>query len=173
MKRFISCRGTCSNPGAESGRSRPRPGLAEVVAVRQIYDVADPRAFISFDFDHDEVQRTLFVGQAKRDSPTPFVVQDWSSKEVLPEDEWEATLQDKINRCDLVIVLVGRYMASAGGVAKEIGFAAEADVPVFGVYVDGADSSSNLPAGLARNRVIPWTWPGIAAAIKKVMGESR
>jgi hypothetical protein len=44
--------------------------------------VADPRAFISFDFDHDETSRMLFVGQAKN-SRTPFDVEDWSSKEVL------------------------------------------------------------------------------------------
>ena len=27
--------------------------------------MADPRAFISFDFDHDETSRNLLVGQAK------------------------------------------------------------------------------------------------------------
>jgi hypothetical protein len=72
-----------------------------------------------------------------------------------------------------VIVLVGRYMASAGGVAKEIGFAVAADVPVFGVYVDGANASSNLPTGLSRSRVSVWTWPGVAAAIKSLMREGR
>jgi len=42
--------------------------------------MADPRAFVSFDFDHDETSRNLFAGQAKKDSPTPFTVQDWSSR---------------------------------------------------------------------------------------------
>jgi len=46
--------------------------------------MADPRAFISFDFDHDAESRMLFVGQASKDSPTPFVIQDWSSKSALP-----------------------------------------------------------------------------------------
>ncbi len=36
--------------------------------------MADPRAFMSFDFDHDEYQRTLFAGQAKN-SKTPFTIE--------------------------------------------------------------------------------------------------
>ena len=31
--------------------------------------MADPRAFVSFDFDHNETQKNLFVGQATKDSP--------------------------------------------------------------------------------------------------------
>lgn len=135
--------------------------------------MADPRAFVSFDFDHDEVSKILFVGQAKKESPTPFTVADWSSKSTLPQREWERLVKDKINRCHLMIVLVGRYMATATGVSKEIQFAREGAVPFFGVYVDGANTSSSLPVGLARNRVIPWTWPGIAAAIDQMMGEGK
>jgi hypothetical protein len=134
--------------------------------------MADPRAFISFDFDHNENSRMLFVGQAKN-SKTPFAIQDWSSKSVLPEAEWEKSISAKIARCNLVIVLVGKTMASATGVAKELAMAKLNDVPVFGVYVDGADSSSNLPAGLARNRTIAWTWDGVAAAITQMMGEGK
>lgn len=135
--------------------------------------MADPRAFISFDFDHDETSKYLFVGQAKKDSPTPFTVSDWSSKSVLPQTQWEALIKDKINRCNLMIVLVGRSMATATGVRKEIQFAKDGNVPYFGVYVDGANSSSTLPTGLARNRVISWTWPGIAKAIDQMMAEGK
>jgi len=44
--------------------------------------MADPRAFISFDFDHDSDQRVLFAGQSKH-SKTPFSIQDWSSSRLL------------------------------------------------------------------------------------------
>lgn len=135
--------------------------------------MTDPRAFVSFDFDHDGDQRVLFCGQAKKDSPTPFVVEDWSSKTALPQKTWEQTIHDKINRCNMVIVLVGRHMGSATGVAAEISMAKALDVPVFGVYVDGAGSQSTLRTGLARNRVIGWTWPGIAPAINQMMGEGK
>jgi hypothetical protein len=135
--------------------------------------MTDPRAFVSFDFDHDESSKNLFVGQAAKESPTPFVVADWSSKLSLPQSQWEAIIAAKIARCHLMIVLVGRYMGTASGVVKEIRFAKDADVPFFGVYVDAANSSSTLPTGLPRNRVIRWTWPGVAAAIDQMMTEGK
>jgi len=134
--------------------------------------MADPRAFISFDFDHNETEKTLFVGQAKN-SKTPFSIQDWSAKSSMPQSQWEALVKEKIGNCNMLIVLVGKTMASASGVAKEINIAKDQDVPVFGVYVGGADSSSNLPEGLQRNRTIKWNWDDIAAAVKQMMGEGK
>lgn len=134
--------------------------------------MADPRAFISFDFDHNVTEKTLFVGQSKN-SKTPFSIEDWSSKSSLPQSQWEALIKSKIGKCNMLIVLVGRTMASATGVAKEIAMAKEKDVPVFGVYVDGANTTSNLPSGLARNRTISWDWDKIASAIDQVMGEGK
>ncbi len=84
----------------------------------------------------------LFVGQAKN-SKTPFNIEDWSSKSALPQNEWETQILAKIAKCNMLIVLVGKTMASATGVAKEIAMAAKKDVPVFGVYVDGAGTTSN------------------------------
>jgi len=134
--------------------------------------MADPRAFISFDFDHNLNEKILFVGQIKN-SRTPFSVADWSSKEDLPQAEWEKLLKAKIGKCHLMIVLVGKSMGSATGVAKEIRFANDQDVPFFGVYVDGAGASTTLPTGLARNRTIAWDWGKIAAAVDQMMGEGK
>ena len=134
--------------------------------------MADPRAFISFDFDHNETEKNLFVGQSKN-SKTPFSIQDWSAKSSMPQSQWEAIIKDKINKSNMLIVLVGKTMSSAAGVAKEIKMAKDQNVPVFGVYVGGADSTSNLPDGLARNRTIEWDWDAIAAAVKQMMGEGK
>jgi len=134
--------------------------------------MADPRAFISFDFDHNETEKILFAGQAKN-SKTPFSIEDWSAKAPMAQSQWEAIVKSKINKCDILIVLVGKTMASATGVAKEITMAKDQDVPVFGVYVDGANVSSNLPEGLLRNRTISWDWEKIANAIDKVMTEGK
>ena len=134
--------------------------------------MADPRAFISFDFDHDEAEKNLFVGQSKN-SKTPFSIEDWSSKSSLPQSQWEALIKSKINKCNMLIVLCGQTMASATGVSKEITMAKEQDVPVFGVYVDGANTTSNLPKGLQRNRTIAWDWEKIANAIDQMMGEGK
>src|SRR4051794_14059526 len=94
--------------------------------------MADPRAFVSFDFDHDERSKNLFVGQARSDSPTPFMVHDWSSKTALPQAEWERLIKAKMASTNMCIVLVGRSMATATGVAKEIAMANALNVPVFG-----------------------------------------
>ncbi len=134
--------------------------------------MANPRAFISFDFDHNEKEKNLFVGQGKHPD-TPWEIEDWSSKTSLPQSQWEKLIQDKINRCNMVIVLVGKSMATAIGVGKEIKMAKDNNVPVFGVYVDGANSSSNLPEGLARSRVITWTWPNVAASVGQMMKEGK
>lgn len=134
--------------------------------------MADPRAFTSFDFDHNETEKNLFVGQSKN-SKTPFSIKDWSAKSSMPQSQWETIVKDKINKSNMLIVLVGKTMASATGVSNEIKMAKDQNVPVFGVYVGGADSTSNLPDGLARNRTIKWTWDDIAAAVKQMMGEGK
>jgi MTH538 TIR-like domain (DUF1863) len=134
--------------------------------------MADPRAFISFDFDHNGTEKLLFAGQAKN-SRTPFSIQDWSSKSSLPQSEWEALIKDKINKCNMLIVLVGKTMTSATGVAKEIKMAKDQSVPVFGVYVGGADANSSLPDGLQRNRTMAWDWDKIASAVDQMMSEGK
>ena len=134
--------------------------------------MADPRAFISFDYDHDETGKNLFVGQLKN-SKTPFSIEDWSSKSSLPQSQWESSIKAKINECNMLIVLCGQTMASASGVPKEIAMAKDRNVPVFGVYVDRANSSSNLPNGLRRDRTIPWNWDSIAKAVDRMMGEGK
>lgn len=132
----------------------------------------DPRAFISFDFDNNEKDKHLFAGQAKH-SKTPFNIEDWSSKSALPQSVWEARIEEKIKKSNMIIVLVGGSTYCATGVKKEIAFADKHSVPCFGVYVDGAGASTMLPAGLARNRTIAWGWDSIASAVKQMMGEGK
>lgn len=134
--------------------------------------MAEPRAFISFDVDHNSDLKLLFAGQAWH-SKTPFSHEDWSAKKAMLQSQWEAFVRAKINKTHFMIVLVGRHMATATGVAKEIAMAKAQNVPIFGVYVDGATTASALPAGLARNRVISWKWDGIANAVAQMMGEGK
>ncbi|MGF6595058.1 TIR domain-containing protein [Pseudomonas sp. 2835] len=134
--------------------------------------MAEPRAFISFDVDHNSSDKILFAGQAWH-SKTPFSHEDWSAKSPMPQSQWEAIVREKINKTHLLIVLAGRHMATATGVVKEIEMARSQNVPIFGVYVDSANNTSPLPTGLNRNRVIAWTWEGIANAVTQMMGEGK
>jgi hypothetical protein len=134
--------------------------------------MANPRTFISFDFDNNSGEKLYFAGQAKN-SRTPFDIEDWSSKTSLPQKEWEALIEKKINKCNILIVLVGKKTFTASGVIKEIEFSKKQNVPVFGIYVGGADSNTALPIGLQRNRTISWTWEAIANAIDQCMTEGK
>lgn len=134
--------------------------------------MADPRAFISFDYDNNKTEKDLFAGQAKN-SRTPFNIEDWSSKTHLPQREWERLINEKINKCNMLIVLVGKKTYTATGVEKEISFAKANNVPVFGVYVDGANTATTLPNGLQRNRTISWDWEKIADAVDQCMKEGK
>jgi len=134
--------------------------------------MAGPRAFISFDFDGDKDSKELFAGQAKN-SKTPFDIQDWSSKYSLLQSQWEEEIKGKISKCHMLIVLVGTKMHSATGVVKEIGFAKDQDVPIFGVYVGSASTSTTLPDGLARSRVVAWEWDKIATKVDEMMKERK
>lgn len=136
--------------------------------------MAEPRAFLSFDFDNDATSKILFAGQAKTDSPTTFNCEDWSSKASLPEAEWENLIKKKVSRCHMLILLVGKNMATAAGVVKEIKMAKDLDVPVFGVYVNGGGSSSTLPTGLPRTAVVAWKWEEIDEKIDlaKTLGKN-
>ena len=134
--------------------------------------MADPRAFVSFDYEHNGDQKELFIGQSKN-SKSPFTIQDWSAKSSMPQKEWEDIVDEKIKKCNMVIVLVGKSMSSATGVKKEISMASNNDVPIFGVYVDGAGAYSIIPNGLARSRVINWKWDQIADKIDEMMQEGK
>jgi hypothetical protein len=129
--------------------------------------LADPKAFISYDIEHDEASKNLFKGQAN--CPTPFLIEEWSPAALATDD----ALAEKIDKCDFMIVLVGNAMRSAKGVAKEIALAKEKDVPLFGIYVDGAATSSELPPGIARTRVIGWDWGSIGEVINQVRHEGK
>jgi CTP synthase (UTP-ammonia lyase) len=134
--------------------------------------MANPRAFISFDFDNNSTEKLLFAGQAKN-SRTPFNIEDWSSKTHLPQKQWEALIESKVKKCNMLIVLVGTKSHKATGVLIEIQFAKENKVPIFGVYVGKADTTTTLPEGLARSRTIAWDWQKIADKIDQCMEEGK
>ena len=134
--------------------------------------MADPRVFISFDFDHNENEKNLFAGQAKN-SRTPFNIEDWSSKTSLPQSQWEKLVKDKINKCNVLVVLIGKNTSNATGVEKEIAFAVEQNVPIFGIYVGGADINTKLPTGISRSKVIAWGWELIEKAIESAIKDGK
>src|SRR2546428_4150949 len=95
---------------------------------REAPQMAGKRAFISFDYDHDDDLRTLLVGQAKNPD-TPFNVADWSIKEA--SSDWQERARARIRRVEQVVVICGQYTDLAKGVNVEIALARDEKRPYF------------------------------------------
>jgi hypothetical protein len=103
-----------------------------------------PRVFVSFDFDNDQQLKHLLIGQTKR-SDLPFSVVDGSLKEAAPEPTWKQAARAQIQRCDLVVVLVGRQTYRARGVIAEIGMAREEGKSIVQLVSAGRANCPRVP----------------------------
>src|SRR5207253_8872672 len=91
--------------------------------------MAARRAFISFDFDHDEDLRALLAGQAKH-TDSPFEIKDRSLKEPLSGD-WKEKVKRRMANVDVLVVICGEVTHTASGVAAELTIAREVGKPYF------------------------------------------
>ena len=117
------------------------------------------RAFISYDYEHDNDLKNLLVGQA-RNGQTPFQISDWSIKEA--SREWRSEARQRIDRANLVIVICGHYTHTAEGVSKEIAIARETDTPFF--LLRGRKSGIvRRPKGtsMLSDRLYRWSWDNL------------
>lgn len=121
------------------------------------------RAFVSFDFDHDEVLKTFLIGQAKHDD-TPFELADWSIKEAIDKN-WQAHAHRRIKSVDVVIVICGQHTDTAIGVSAELAIAQQESVPYF--FLKGyADLNCKYPKGArATDKMYKWTWENLKTLI--------
>lgn len=103
-------------------------------------NIKKPRAFISFDYDHDKWLKHLFTWQIKN-TKTPFYFEDWSAKESRPQDTWKKHCKDKMWKCDVVLVLCWDYTYRCNWVKAEIEIAHEIELPVIWIC---KDSSSKI-----------------------------
>lgn len=122
------------------------------------------KVFVSFDYDHDEDVKTLFVGQAQH-SGTPFEIRDMSVKQHLLGD-WKEKVRLKIRIVDQVVFLCGRYTHTAAGVAAELKIAQEEGKPYF--FLKGRkDWECTAPQGARANDYIyTWTWENVGLLLR-------
>lgn len=74
--------------------------------------------YMSFDYDNDKVLKDFVIGQSRMEN-SPFQVVDHSIKEAVSGD-WVAEAERRIQRSEVVLVIVGDYSHSAQGVLKEV-----------------------------------------------------
>lgn len=125
--------------------------------------MAKKRAFISFDFDHDEDLRNLLVGQA-RNPDSPFELADWSVKDAMSGD-WKAKVRTRIRSCDVVIVMCGEYTHTAAGVSVEVQIAQEERIPYFLLWGRSDRQCTKPVAALSTDKIYKWTWDNLKALI--------
>ncbi|CAN7725872.1 TIR domain-containing protein [Mesorhizobium amorphae] len=121
------------------------------------------RAFISFDYDHDEVLKTFLVGQAKLPD-SPFDLADWSIKEHI-DGNWKAKAAARIRAVDVVIVICGKHTHTATGVSAEVMIAQDEAKPYF--LLNGyKDVVCSKPTGAkATDQIYNWTWDNLKILI--------
>ena len=117
------------------------------------------RAFISFDFDHDEELRDALVGQAKLPQ-SPFNIADWSVKEPFSEN-WKTKVRDRIRRTGLTIIICGEHTNKAAGVAAELTITREEHKPYF--LLRGRPHKTCSKPAMARksDKVYTWSWENL------------
>ncbi len=119
------------------------------------------RAFISFDFDEDQTLKHFFAGQFKLPDSS-FEAADWSMKEAAPQSNWLQEAARRINRSDIVIVLVGENTYRAPGVLKEVAIACNLNKPI--IQVIGYRDAQPTPVRNA-GRLVRWSWKNIESIL--------
>jgi hypothetical protein len=122
------------------------------------------KAFISFDYDHDQGVKHLLVGQA-RNPDTPFSLADWSIKEAISED-WKKKARARIKACDVVIVLCGEHTGSAVGVSAEVKIAQEEAVPYFLLWAYPDKACIKPKVALSTDKIYKWSWDNMTLLIR-------
>ncbi|MEP6743321.1 MAG: TIR domain-containing protein [bacterium] len=125
------------------------------------------RAFISFDYDHDEGAKIMLAGQAKY-SDSPFDFTDASVKDELTGD-WQEKVRRRMDNVDIVIVLCGEKTDSASGVAAELKIAQEKGKDYFLLAAYSNKTCVKPTSAKTGDKVYEWTWPNL----KNLIGGSR
>lgn len=121
------------------------------------------RAFISFDFDHDEDLRNLLAGQAKHPD-SPFEIKDRSLTEPLTGD-WKDKVRRRMDNVDIVIVICGEHTHTAAGVGAELAIAREAKKLYFLLWGRNGKTCTKPTSALASDKVYQWTWDNLKSLI--------
>lgn len=129
--------------------------------------MAAKRAFISFDYDHDEDLRILLAGQAKL-SDSPFELVDRSLKEPLTGD-WKEKVRRRMENVDVVPVICGEWTHTAAGVAAELTIVREVGKPYFLLKGRKEKNCTKPTSARSDDKIYDWTWPNL----KDLIGGAR
>ena len=121
------------------------------------------RAFISFDFDHDEELRDHLVAQSKNPN-SPFSIGDYSVHTPV-NSQWKKQVRERIRSADIVIFICGEHTHDAKGVTAEMSFTREEKKPYF-LLRGRPEKNCNKPKGaLKTDEMHKWRWSSLKGLI--------
>ena len=129
--------------------------------------MAMKRAFISFDYDHDNDLRGNLVAQAENPE-SPFSITDWSVQEPITEN-WRREVRDRIRKADLTIVICGEHTHDAPGVTAELAIAREEGKPYFLLRGRRRTTCTRPRSALRTDVIHPWRWD----TLRRLINEAR
>ena len=121
------------------------------------------KAFISFDFDHDEDAKILLAEQARLPD-SPFEITDASVRESQTGD-WGDKVRRRMDDIDVVIVICGEHAYLAKGVAAELTIAQEKNKPYFLLTAYAHRTCTRPTSAMASDKVYEWTWDNLKTLI--------
>ncbi|NVO11901.1 MAG: hypothetical protein HXX16_18230 [Bacteroidales bacterium] len=126
--------------------------------------MANKRIFVAFAIE-DEATKILFTGQAKNKN-VPYDFVDMSVKQ--PWDEkWKTNCRTRIKGCDGLIALISKNTKNASGELWEIDCAKDENIPMMGIYIDGA-SLSDKPANMNGIPCKEWNRENVSSFIESL-----
>jgi hypothetical protein len=121
------------------------------------------RAFISFDYDHDEDLRVMLAGQAKLED-TPFDFKDRSLKEPLTGD-WKEKVKRRLGNVDVMMVICGEHTDTAAGVSAELALAKEMKLPYFLLHGRSGKTCVRPKSASSSDVLYKWSWDNLKVLI--------
>ena len=121
------------------------------------------KAFISFDFDHDEDAKILLTEQARLPD-SPFEITDASVRESQTGD-WGDKVRHRMDDIDVVIVICGEHAYLAKSVAAELTIAQEKNKPYFLLTAYAHRTCTRPTSAMASDKVYEWTWDNLKTLI--------
>lgn len=113
------------------------------------------RIFVSFEFDKDNDLKNNFFQQAQ--TLTQHRIKNASLKESYPDEGWQQKARKAIEKCDVVVVLIGQDTHNAPGIKTELRIARRLNKPIFQVRPQGRTYTGVQSLG----EPIPWKWKDI------------
>lgn len=119
--------------------------------------MSNKRIFIAFAIE-DLNTKILFTGQAKNNN-VPYDFVNMSVKQPW-DTQWKTNCRLRIKGCDGVIVLITKNLKNAEGAIWEVNCAKEENIPLMGIYCDGATIFDNIDELIGVKKV-DWTWNNV------------